>query len=351
MTTTDIPTKAGAPGQGPGAPARAGGTTSAAPYIRYAGQRLLRAIITVVLVYTFVFLLVVVVPGNPIENRLSNPDLGYSQEEIDKLVAYYGLDRPLLEQFFVLAASAARGDFGLSLVSSRPVIELILQALPSTLALTAWAIGLALLFALAIAFLVYENRGPLGAALRNAPAFFHSVPNFLFGLFFIQFFAFQLGLFRITDTSGPVATVFAALVLSLPLSASIAQVLIAGIDEIRGQAYIDVARTKALSGVEIFFRHLLKPASLPSLTVLGLLVGEVLGGSIIIESIFGRNGLGGVVQDAVVAQDTPVLLAVAVLSAVVFVVINLAVDLIYPALDPRLRQSGNVASPKGVVAA
>src|SRR5882757_6911727 len=153
----------------------------------------------------------------------------------------------------------------------------------------------------------------------------------------IHVFAFQFGVFRVIDSEGPAATFFAAVALGIPVSAQVAEVLIANLDHEAGQEYASVARSRGLGQTRLFLRHLLKPSSLPVVTVIALTVGELLGGALITETIFGRTGVGSLVQRSVTTQDLPVLQAVVTLAAVLFVVVNLIADLVYPVLDPRVR--------------
>jgi peptide/nickel transport system permease protein len=180
-------------------------------------------------------------------------------------------------------------------------------------------------------------EGRLNDLVRSLPTLFLSTPNFLIGLILIQVLAVQLGLFSLVAPESAASTLVAALTLAIPVSAQIAQVFITALDESAGQDYAEVALSRGLPPTQVVLRHLLRPSLLPTVTVVGLVIGEVLGGSLITETIFGRAGIGTVMQKAVATQDVPVLLATVVLSAVVFVVVNLVIDLLYPLLDPRLR--------------
>jgi peptide/nickel transport system permease protein len=156
----------------------------------------------------------------------------------------------------------------------------------------------------------------------------------------IHLFGFQLGLFRVIESNSVLATLFAAIALGIPVSARIAEVLIANLDHESGQEYAAVARGRGLGQVRLFAKHLLKPSSLPVVTVIALAIGELLGGSLITETVFGRTGVGSLVQRSVSTQDLPVLQAVVSLAAVVFVLVNLIADLVYPLLDPRVKLIG-----------
>jgi peptide/nickel transport system permease protein len=199
-------------------------------------------------------------------------------------------------------------------------------------------------FAVAIAYGAQYLPGKWAAFVRSIPSFFLSVPNFVIGLVLIELFAFRLHSFTTTDPDGAVATLFAAITLAIPVSAPLAEVLIASLDHESKQEYAVVARSRGLTEAKLFARHLVKPSALPSVAMLALIVGELLGGSVITETIFGRDGIGTVVQKAVTGEDQPVLQAVVSLSAVIFVAVNLVADLASPLLDHRVKLSEKVGA-------
>ena len=306
-------------------------------YGAYLLRRVGQAVIVVLLAYVLTFVVISVLPGDPVTAQLNNPQNGFTPDQIAKIVAYYGLDRPIPVQLWGSFSRFVTGDLGVSLRSNLPVSSLIAQVLPSTLVLAGSAIGIGIVLSFGIAFGVQYLPRPLGAGLRSFPSVFLSVPTFLIGLLLIQVFSFRLGWFRAIDPDSGTATFFAALTLGIFVSAQIAEVLVANLDQESAQDYAGVARSRGLGRVALLLRHLLKPSALPVVTVLAVMVGEVLGGSIITESVFGRTGLGSLVQSSVSSQDLPVLQAVVTLAAIVFVVVNLAADLAYPLLDPRVR--------------
>ncbi len=315
------------------------------PYARFAVSRTAQAVLVVLLAYVFTFIVISVLPGDPVSSTLRNPDNGFSQEEIDRIVAYHGLDEPLHVQLWTALSRFVVGDFGISLRSNLPVGQLIAEALPSTLILAATALVVAIVLAALIAWGTQVLPARYGQGLLRAlPSLFLSVPNFVIGLLLIQVFAFGLGLFRVIDTDGPWSTLFAAIALGIPVSAQLAEVLIANLDHESRQEYVAVARSQGLRRTRLFARHLVKPSALPTITVLALIVGELVGGSLITETIFGRTGIGSLVQRSVASQDLPVLQAVVALAAIVFVAVNLLADLVYPLLDPRVGVAGAARS-------
>ncbi|MCX8997410.1 ABC transporter permease [Rhizobiaceae bacterium BDR2-2] len=310
-------------------------------YLTYSAKRLVQAIVVILLAYVFTFVVVSILPGDPITNVLRDPQNGFSEEQIRQIIAAQGLDRPILVQLWTSLSGFLTGDLGLSMRSSRPVTTLIAEVLPSTLMLASTGLAVALVLAVVIAYgsqFLPKRYGQ--GLLRGFPSLFLSVPNFVIGLVLIHIFGFQLGLFRVIDPNSPWATFFAGVALGIPVSAQIAEVLIANLDHESRQEYVAVARGRGLSQFRLFVRHLLKPSSLPVVTVIALMIGELLGGSLITETVFGRTGVGSLVQRAVSTQDLPVLQAVVSLAAVVFVLVNLIADLVYPLLDPRVKLVG-----------
>ena len=310
-------------------------------YLSYAAKRLAQAFVVILLAYVFTFVVVSILPGDPITNVLRDPQNGFTEDEIRQIIAAQGLDQPIPVQLWTSLSHFVAGDFGLSMRSNRPVATLIAEVLPSTLILASAAFAIALLLAVAIGYGTQFLPKRFGQGLlRGFPSLFLSVPNFVIGLVLIHLFGFQLGLFRVIAPDSFWATFFAAVALGVPVSARIAEVLIANLDKESEQEYASVARGRGLTRMRLFARHLLKPSSLPVVTVTALAIGELLGGSLITETVFGRTGIGSLVQRSVSTQDLPVLQAVVSLAAVVFVLVNLIADLVYPLLDPRVKLIG-----------
>ncbi|TYL94848.1 ABC transporter permease [Bradyrhizobium rifense] len=310
-------------------------------YLSYAAKRLAQAFVVVLLAYVFTFMVVSILPGDPITNVLRDPQNGFTEDEIRQIIAAQGLDQPIPVQLWTSLSHFVAGDFGRSMRSNRPVATLIAEVLPSTLILASAAFAIALLLAVTIGYGTQFLPKRFGQGLlRGFPSLFLSVPNFVIGLVLIHLFGFQLGLFRVIAPDSFWATFFAAVALGVPVSARIAEVLIANLDKESEQEYASVARGRGLTRMRLFARHLLKPSSLPVITVTALAIGELLGGSLITETVFGRTGIGSLVQRSVSTQDLPVLQAVVSLAAVVFVLVNLIADLVYPLLDPRVKLIG-----------
>jgi peptide/nickel transport system permease protein len=311
------------------------------PYFLYALQRLAQAVIVVILAYVLSFVLITVLPGNAIATTLGNPQSGLSPAQVKNVESYYGVTRPLIVQLWLSLSRFFQGQLGTSLISHQTVTSLIAGALPYTLRLAGTALLIALILAAVIAYgsQYLPGRWARGI-LRSAPSLFLSVPNFIIGLLLIREFSFQLHTFDVLNPDSFVGTAFAGLALAIPVCAPLTEVLISNLDHESGQEYVLVARSRGLTQAKLFTRHLVKPSMLPAVTMAALIVGELMGGAIITEEVFGRNGVGSVMYQAVSQQDTPVLQGIVALAAVVFVVVNLLADLISPLLDPRVRLTG-----------
>ncbi len=275
------------------------------------------------------------------QSELNNPQAGLSPAAIHRLENYYGVNKPLLEQLWLGLSRFVRGDLGISLQYHLPVASLIKTALPYTLKLAGMALLISLLLAVLIAY--GSQHFPLRAGrelLRSLPSAFLSVPNFVIGLLLIQLISFRWHLFDVLNPNDLVATICAAFALAIPICAPLCEVLIANLDNESAQEYVLVARSRGLSEAKILFRHLVKPSAVPAITMAAMIVGELMGGALIIEEVFGRTGVGTLMYQAVSSGDTPTLQAVVALAAVVFVVVNLVADLVAPLLDPRIELVG-----------
>jgi peptide/nickel transport system permease protein len=324
----------------PSAP-EAGGWARGRPYFVYALQRLAQAVVVILLAYVLSFVLITILPGNAIATTLGNPQSGLSPAQVKNVENYYGVTKPIIVQLWLALSRFVRGQLGTSLVSHQTVTSLISGALPYTLKLAGTALLISLVLAAVIAYGSQYLPGRWArSVIRSAPSLFLSVPNFIIGLLLIHYFSFQMHTFDVLNPDSPIGTFFAGLALGIPICAPLAEVLIANLDHESGQEYVLVARSRGLTQAKLFARHLVKPSMLPAVTIAALIVGELMGGAVITEEVFGRNGVGSVMYQAVSTQDTPVLQAVVALATVVFVTVNLIADLLAPLLDPRVRLTG-----------
>ncbi|UDY23036.1 ABC transporter permease [Nocardioides sp. Kera G14] len=307
-------------------------------YLWFAARRIGQALVVIVLAYLATFLVLSILPGDPISTVLNNPDNGYTPDQVAKIISYFKLDDPTWVQLARAISRFVSGDLGISYGTQQPVTHMITQVAKSTLALAGVGLVVALIVAFAVGYGSYALPKWAGRdALRSFPSLFLAVPNYVVGLLVLLFFSFNLNLFSVVEPESVTATLFAGLTLGIPVSAQLAEVVIATLNHEADQEYASVARSRGLTKGRLFLAHLLKPSSIPVVTVIALIVGELLGGAIITEQLFGRDGMGTLLIRSVSTQDTPVVQAMVVLAAAIFVVVNLAADLAYPFLDPRVR--------------
>lgn len=311
---------------------------------RYLLGRVGQAVLVLWAAFTAAFILLQALPGDAILIKFQNPELGLSPDQIAEIRQSYGADSPVWSQYLHTLANFLTGDFGTSVQAGVPVGQSLLANLPPTVWLAGFGFALAVLLAVAIAALSsLAAFAWLRAAVQSLPSLFVSVPTFWLGIMLIQVFSFRLKLIPVINPGPWEGLILPVLTLAVPISAPLAQVLVRSIDEVSTHPFVAVARAKGASRAGVLWRHVARNALLPTLTIAGVLFGEILAGAVITETVFGLNGLGTLTERAVRNQDTAVIQAVVVLSAAGFVLVNLAVDLLAPVLDPRLRSRGAAA--------
>ncbi|TGY39566.1 ABC transporter permease [Microbacterium laevaniformans] len=309
----------------------------------YVLRRVGQAVLVLALAYTAAYLLLAALPGDAVIARYGSPELGLTPEQIEAIRQSLGADQPLVVQYVRSIAGFLTGDFGYSVASGAAVSDLIATALPPTLTLAVLGLALAVFLAVTIAFTATYGGGRLlRRVFRGIPPLFVSLPVFWIGIILIQVFSFRLGLIPVIGANPVQALILPVITLAIPIAAPLSQVLMRSIDEVREQPFVAVVRARGASTPWLLWRNVARNALLPTLTMAGLLFGELVGGAVVTETVFARAGIGQLTAQAVANRDTPVLLAVVVISTVAFVVINLIVDLLYPVLDARLRTAGRV---------
>lgn len=297
---------------------------------------ILQALFVVWAAFTLSFIVLYALPGDAVSRQFGTGDF-LAPEQLEALRAKYGLDQPIIVQYFTQLSNVVRGDFGNSITTGKPVLETIATALPDTLALTGAALLVSTVLGGIIALATSYVRTPvLKQFLLSAPAVGVAIPGFWIGLVLLWLFSFSIPLFPAMGSRGIESLVLPTIALAIPTSATIAQVLTRSLLEEWQQPYAHNAVAKGLLRPYVLFRHVLRNALIPVLTVFALTAGGLLGGAIIAETIFSRNGIGRLTQLAVTDQDVPLVQGVVILSAVIYAVLNLLVDLIYPLLDPRI---------------
>lgn len=254
----------------------------------------------------------------------------------------HGLDEPLVVQYVDWLIGVLQGDLGNSYLSGRPVVELLAEALPPTLQLSTAALVVALVVAVPAGVLSAVHQGEWIDTLSQLAALIGvSMPNFWLGYLLIIAFSLQLGLFPVAGNGGLSHLVLPAVTLGTGMTAIITRLVRMSLLEVLDEPYVKTARSKGLSERIVVYKHALRNALIPVVTVVGLQFGFLLSGAVVVEIVFQRPGLGVLLVDAVFARDYPVIQGAVLLIAVLFVLTNTLVDLTYQYLDPRIQLGGS----------
>jgi peptide/nickel transport system permease protein len=301
---------------------------------RYVAARLLQAVIAVFLALTAVFFLVRIT-GDPVILFLP---LDVQPKDIAAFRHLLGFDRPLYVQYLGFLGAALRGDFGASLRYRAPALPLVLHRFPATAELAAVSLALVALVAVPIGIASAARRGSAAdAAGIAATALGQAVPGFWLGLMLIWIFGVWLRWLPVGGFGGWTHFVLPAVTLTAFYAAQIARVTRSAVLEVLGQDYVRTARAKGIREAGLLRRHVLKNAAIPIVTVFGLNAGQLLGGAVVTETIFAWPGLGGYILGALQGRDFPVVMVGVFLTSVLYVTVNLLVDLSYLWLNPQVR--------------
>jgi peptide/nickel transport system permease protein len=305
----------------------------------YILRRVLISVLVVFCVSTLVFLMIHLVPGDPVQIMLTTGGTGAATaEDAERLREQLGLNDPLHVQYGRYLSNVVRGDLGRSIYSRRGVAEEILEQLPHTLQLAFAGMGLAIIVGVTVGIISGTRPNTLVDHLSMVFALFGvSMPEFWLGLMLIFVFCVRLNWFPITGYGGLKRLVLPALVLGLVHAAFVARLTRSSLIEVMRQEYIVTARAKGLKERLVVGRHALKNAMIPVITILGLQFGTVLSGAVVIETVFARQGIGRLAVTAILQKDFPVVQGVVLFIALGYVLTNLLVDMAYSLFDPRVR--------------
>jgi ABC-type dipeptide/oligopeptide/nickel transport system permease component len=302
---------------------------------RYIIRKVLLAIPMLLAMMIFLFLVLQLTPGDPAQVALGE---SATPENVAKLRQMWQLDDPLYIQIPRFVVNTLRGDLGLSYLTKRPVGAELVQTFPATLQLAASAIVIAAALGIPLGILAATKRGSaLDSGIMAISLFGLSVPVFVIGLVAILIFGYRLGWFPVAGRTSPTSLILPAVTLALPTAAELARMTRSAMLEQLTQDYLRTARAKGLTGRMVVLGHALRNALIPVVTLLGLRMGALLAGTVVIETVFSWPGLGRLLLDAILARDYPLIRGGVLLIAVVFLAINLLVDLLYAVLDPRIR--------------
>ncbi|TDE89504.1 ABC transporter permease [Occultella glacieicola] len=311
----------------------------------FLGRRLLYSAVVLFGVLVVTFAIVQLVPGDPIRLALGTR---FNQDAYDALRAASGLDRPLHEQFVSYVTGALTGDLGVSFRSGQPVTLLLLERLPATISLALVGVLIALLISVPAGIWAGLREGRLADGIvRVTSQFGVSIPDFWMGLLLITLFAGVLGWLP-SSGYAPLAedpagwarrVILPALTVGLVAAAILTRYIRAAVLEVAHAGFVRTARSKGLAPSVVTGRHIVRNALVPVLTIVGIQLATILSGVIVVEVVFAWPGLGRLVYDAVAARDYALIQGAVLLIAVMFLVVNLVVDVLYAVVDPRIRLS------------
>jgi peptide/nickel transport system permease protein len=308
---------------------------------RYAVARVLQAVAVLVAAYTVTFLILDALPGNAIDAVTGGQSTDMTPQQLEALKASFGLNRPLWSQWWLHLSQLFQGNLGRSYLTGEPVATELAANLPSSAALIGSALLLAVAFGGGLAlWATYSRSGRLRGLLLSLPPLGVAVPTFWVGLMLLQVFSFDFHVFPGTGNEGIISLVLPAVTMAIPTGALISSLLARSLDDALTAPYADTARSKGAAETRVQLRHALRNALTSTITVLGLLVGQLLTSAVVVETVFSRAGLGQLTDSAVSNADIPVVQGMVVLGAAVFVTVNLIVDLTYPLLDARVVLTG-----------
>ena len=321
----------------------------------YILRRLLQIVPTILMITLVVFLMMQSIPGDPVVALLGE---AYTEESAAQVRQEYGLDRPILVQYVIWVAKLVQGDWGRSVLSGRPVLKDVLVRLPVTLELILLSMALALVIAIPAAIIGALRQNTWADYTATTVAMVGvSIPEFFIGVLLLLVFSFGLG--GLLPSSGWVYlpgtcpsivcsaglwgnaqhVLMPAFALGVGRAAILTRLLRASMLEVIRTEYVTTARAKGLGERRVVLKHALKNALIPTVTVMGLQVGFLIGGAIVVETLFAMPGLGTFGIDAIIGRDYQQVQGFALITAIAFVVMNLLVDLTYTFLDPRIRYS------------
>jgi peptide/nickel transport system permease protein len=302
---------------------------------RYFIKRIIHLIPMLFVLSFIVFMLVRLIPGDPVL-AVAGPDA--TQEVVDEVRTALGLDKPALVQYGDYLKGIAKGDFGTSIRSRTSVWEEIWQRLPATLELAAAGMMISLLVGIVLGVLAALKPGSwVDGATRLVSLFGVSSPTFFSGLLFVLALGYYWRLFPIAGSGGPEYLVLPAVTVSLTSLAFVTRLMRASLMDVFSQDYIRTARAKGLSAGRVVIHHALRNALIVPITVAGLEFGRLVSGVIVVETIFAWPGIGKFLIDAIQFRDWPIIQGLILTFAVMFALVNLAVDLVNAAIDPRIR--------------
>lgn len=297
-------------------------------------RRLLEALFVIAGAVTLVFFILYWLPGDAAV-LVAGDDA--TEETIQRIRERLGTDRPLSEQYLAYMGNLARGELGTSYVTQEPVLAKLLEQLPATLGLTLAACGVAVVFGLVLGTVSAVNHGRwLDEAIQGLALFFTSMPSFWLGILLILVFSVTLKWLPAIGNGSWQQMVLPVACLGLIGSGSLVRMVRNSLLDVLDQPFVTTLRAKGLRERRVMYVHALRNALIPAVTLLGILAGELLSGTVIVETLFARQGIGRVLVGAIDSKDIPVIQGAILFASVIYVLINVLVDYSYRRIDPRI---------------
>ncbi|UQZ90497.1 nickel ABC transporter permease subunit NikB [Deltaproteobacteria bacterium Smac51] len=303
-------------------------------------KRLLQIVIVLVGISFLSFLLIYLAPGDPVRAMFAISGSIPSEEIMADIRENLGLNRPFPAQYGSWLLNCLKGDFGVSYTSGQPVTQMLAARVAPTIQLTLLSLAIMMVMSIPLGVLsaLYQNR-PVDYIVRGATFFSISMPNFWVGLLLLYFVALKLGWLPVVSTGmGLRKMLLPAITLGFAMAGKYARQVRAAVLEELNQDYVSGARARGLTESVILWRHVIPNAMLPLITLLGLSLGSLLGGTAVVEVIFSYPALGSLAISAITSMDYPVIQGFVLWISLIYMIVNLAVDISYNLLDPRLRK-------------
>ncbi|HEY4017058.1 MAG TPA: ABC transporter permease [Pseudonocardiaceae bacterium] len=298
-------------------------------------RRLGQSVLTLLAVSIFAFAMIHLVPGNPATIALGS---NATPQAVAQLTHQLGLDQPLPHQYWTFITDALHGNLGVSIRSQQPVSTEIISSAGSTIQLALGATVLAVIAGVGVGVIAATSRRWIDLSVMTTALAGLSMPTFWSGILLILLFGLTWNIFPVVGAGGLSTLVLPAVTLALPAAAVLARITRGSMLEVLRQDFVRTARAKGIRRSRVVLRHALPNAVVPVITIIGLQIGGLLAGTVVVETLFARPGVGRLAVQAIQERDFPVVQGVVLLAGLVFVVINLIVDLLYPLVDPRIRR-------------
>ncbi|RTE10140.1 ABC transporter permease [Paenibacillus whitsoniae] len=301
-------------------------------------ERLIVSVLVILGSLILVFCILYVLPGDPVLSMIDPSSM--TPEAIANLRHQLGLNEPFYIQFGHYFTAMLSGDFGKSLLNSEPVLPKIMKHFPATLALTLASTIISTVIGVGLGVLsaIHRNRW-IDVLARIVGLFGISMPTFWSGILLILIFSVSLGWFPAMGSKGLITLVLPSVTLGFVGAGFIVRMVRNSMLEVMNEHFIVTLRAKGLSERLVMYRHALRNALIPAITIIGIHIGDLMAGTVVIETVFSRQGIGRILADAIMAKDLPVVQGVVFFSAIIYVVVNLLVDISYVFIDPRVRRT------------